>query len=213
MAGLDDERIEALAWKLREALGATGILRFDGMTLISKMQHYFKEFKYRIVTEAEIGGAEAQFVSETNTILVTNRCIASSSDFSKCETARARAVFTLAHEIAHYILKHKGVLNRTAVRAAYERSMRSYRRMETEADKFAAAFLAPSKLIDSEWTVEQIQESFGLSRKAAEIRCEEVQRLARAERCQTRELPPVVVEFLKEAKARGHTVNTKLDDV
>jgi hypothetical protein len=60
-------------------------------------------------------------------------------------------------------------------------------------------------------SAEEITERFYLSAEASEYRWEEVQRAKRRESGKPRELPPGVIDFLREQKRKGYTV-TSLDD-
>jgi hypothetical protein len=73
---------------------------------------------------------------------------------------------------------------------------------ETEADKFAAAFLAPLYLAGNPLLAKpsDLTERFGISLRAAEIRLEELQRLYRRAHKIPRPLPDSIVEFLVNAR-------------
>jgi len=64
------------------------------------------------------------------------------------KTDRRRARFTIAHEVAHVALWHDGVRFRGNTNALAEETVRKIRRQEREAERFAAAFLAPAHLAD-----------------------------------------------------------------
>ena len=60
-------------------------------------------------------------------------------------------------------------------------------------------------------TAEEIADRFDISISAARARLDELVRLQRRKLGQKRELPASVVDFLREARGRGHPVNS-LDD-
>ena len=82
---------------------------------------------------------------------------------------------------------------------------------ESEARRFAAMFLAPNYLLSSIDTVEEIADRFGLSFEAAMIRKGEFDAFQRRASGQRRELPSVVVDYLKDAQRRGVRLRTDLD--
>jgi hypothetical protein len=60
-------------------------------------------------------------------------------------------------------------------------------------------------------TPEEIAEHFDISLSAAKIRAPELERLRRLAQGIKRPLPASIVEFLQEAKRKGHRI-TSLDD-
>jgi hypothetical protein len=71
-------------------------------------------------------------------------------------------------------------------------------------------FLAPNDLLSSTDTVEDIAGRFGLSFEAAMIRKGEFAALQRRASSKRRELPSVVVDYLKDAQSRGAKLRTDL---
>jgi Zn-dependent peptidase ImmA (M78 family) len=123
-----------------------------------------------------------------------------------------RARMTIAHELSHYLLGHKGYLNRRAVKSNAELSVQRIINQESEARRTAPIILAPEHLIPEVASLEDLMSMFGLSQQAAAIRKEEIDRLRRRRRGEPRPLPQSIVDFLKEAKRRGHPVRTDLGD-
>jgi hypothetical protein len=85
------------------------------------------------------------------------------------------------------------------------------RKVESEARRFAAMFLAPNDLLGATDTVEEIADRFGLSFEAAMIRKGEFDAFQRRASGQRRKLPSVVVDYLKDAQKRGVRLRTDLD--
>jgi hypothetical protein len=85
------------------------------------------------------------------------------------------------------------------------------RKEESEARRFAAMFLAPNYLLSSSDTEDDIVDRFGLSFEAAMIRKGEFDAHQRRASGQRRELPSVVVDYLKDAQKRGVRLRTDLD--
>jgi Zn-dependent peptidase ImmA (M78 family) len=89
--------------------------------------------------------------------------------------APTRRRFTLAHEIAHYVLHRDLIGDGITDNALYRSDQPGF--IETQANSYAANILMPSKLIRSAWegglrTKEAIGERFIVSPQAARIRLE-----------------------------------------
>jgi hypothetical protein len=117
----------------------------------------------------------------------------------------------IANEIAHFAMRHLGVRIRRATQTTAGRSLLEAKKEESEARRFAAMFLAPNYLLRSTDTVEDIVDRFGLSFEAAMIRKGEFDAFQRRASGKRRELPSVVVEYLKEAQGRGAKLRTELN--
>lgn len=81
-----------------------------------------------------------------------------------------RQRFTVAHELGHALLHKEGVHERSDVR------LTSYKKHETEANKFAAALLMPSDqvltAVNLGKNLKELAELFGVSQTAMRIRLE-----------------------------------------
>jgi Zn-dependent peptidase ImmA (M78 family) len=119
---------------------------------------------------------------------------------------------TVSHELSHYLLKHEGQLNRSQVKSAAEVSVRRIVNQESEARRLAPRILAPEHLVPEGPSIEDIMMMFGLSHEAAAIRKDEIEGVRRRRRGEKRPLPQSIIDFLKEAKRRGHPVQTDLGD-
>ena len=69
----------------------------------------------------------------------------------------------------------------------------------------------PNYLLGSTDTIEEIADHFGLSFEAAMIRKGKFDALQRRAAGQRRELPSIVVDYLKDAQRRGVKLRTDLD--
>lgn len=88
-----------------------------------------------------------------------------------------RARFTLAHEIAHYILHRDLIGDGITDDALYRSSLSNY--IETQANQYAASLLMPARLMREKWrqglrAIHEFASAFGVSSKAAEIRMKEL---------------------------------------
>jgi Zn-dependent peptidase ImmA (M78 family) len=71
---------------------------------------------------------------------------AANAMYSFSESHRKRARFTIAHEIGHIALKHQGTHYRGRINDRLRAFAGRAQQNEREAEKFAAAFLAPAHL-------------------------------------------------------------------
>jgi Zn-dependent peptidase ImmA (M78 family) len=177
------------------------------MTIISKLKAlYPSQFDFKRIADTNLPDAEAQWDSLQNVLTMRE------SVFCAMQRGEPHARQTVAHEIGHFVLGHTGVRYRSDVKSTAEKIIPRIRHEESEARRFAPRLLAPASLIETSWTAEEIAERFGLSQRSAQIRVEEIGALYRRGSGETRRLPTVVVDFLREAKRRGATIRTDLDD-
>jgi Zn-dependent peptidase ImmA (M78 family) len=201
----DDESLEAEVRKFRTELGMEFVERPDILTIIAKVKHNDKRFNYRRTADAQLPHDEARWDSDAHEIEMRE------SVFVGIQAQKPRDRFTVAHELSHYRLGHRGLLNRTTNQLHKDISSAQVRHQENEANRFAPMLLAPEYLIPEGATAEFIADTFGLSAPAAVLRKEEVERLRRRRRGELRPLPESIAEFLREAKRQGHDIKTKLD--
>ena len=122
-----------------------------------------------------------------------------------------RARMTIANEIGHFAMRHAGARSTSVTQTTAGKRGLEAKKEESEARRFAAMFLAPSDLLSAIDTVEEIADHFGLSFEAAMIRKGEFDAFQRRASGQRRELPSVVVDYLKDAQRRGVRLRTDLD--
>jgi hypothetical protein len=134
---------------LRAKLKVVDQLRPDMKTIVFKLKDLGLIKNYERVPDNEMPDDEAFFDSRTRILYLreTTFCAADATQtFSSADRRRAR--YTIAHEVGHIALGHQGIHYRgTSDRTARALSGR-IRRDEWEADRFAAAFLAPAHLVD-----------------------------------------------------------------
>jgi hypothetical protein len=117
---------------------------------------------------------------------------------------RRRARFSIAHELGHMVSGHDGKYFRGPTSGKAIMLGSRIRPRENEANKFAAAFLAPSHLAKPIMTVEQISELFDISMYAAELRREALAKMDRRARKIDRPLPKGVADWLREQREKGY---------
>lgn len=200
-----DEDFEAEARKFRVELGMEFVKRPDMLTVITKVKHNDRRFNYRRTPDARLPHDEARWCSDEHEIEMRE------SVFIGIQGGNARHRFTVAHELCHYRLGHRGLLNRTTNQMHKGISSAEVKHQESEANRFAPIFLAPEYLVPEGASAEAIADMFGLSIHAAVLRKEEIERVRRRRRGELRPLPESIAEFLREAKRQGHDIKTKLD--
>jgi Zn-dependent peptidase ImmA (M78 family) len=205
MTYLSDTQIESAARTLRIQLGIDDQPIPDLMTVIVKCKDRKFLGNYRRIPDSEMPDDEAAFDPERNVLLIAERT------FTAMNRGAPRARFTIAHELGHMWLQHPKLRHRNVSKRQIEK-LATFRRDESQAHKFAAAFLVPSHLVEDPMNAspEQIATDFQVSQTCACIRKEELERQHRRQHKIKRPLPNTVVELLKEAKRRGYKPKTEL---
>lgn len=200
-----DEDLEAIARGFRKALGMETQDRPDMLTMIVKLKQLVPAFKYRRVPDQQMPHAEAHWYSDDFELTMRE------SVFVGIQRGEPRARMTIAEELSHYRLEHKGWLNRSTQKTYAEANVALVKRQEAEAKRMAAILLAPEYLVSAPVTLEELVDKFGLSQQAAIGRKDEIERLRRRRAGNKRDLPISIVDFLAERKRRGDRI-TSLDD-
>lgn len=107
-------------------------------------------------------------------------------------------------------LGHKKARHRNISGRRIEKIAPSVIRDERDADRFAAAFLAPASLIENPLltTSRELSERFDLSLQASEIRLETIQRLYRRAHGIPRPIPESIYKLLSDAAKKGVRVTS-----
>jgi hypothetical protein len=170
------------------------------LSVLSKARQLFRGFSYRRVPDNELP-EDKEAVHEAGELRIADRT------FCALERGEPRARFTAAHELGHFVLQHPEVRFRGRQLRAYETAHRRVRIDESEANEFAALFLAPDNLIRETDTVSDLVSRFGLSSRAAEIRKAQIDADARRRRGELRPLPAKVIDFLTHQQKQGYRVS------
>ena len=142
-----DAEIELAARKLRIRLGIDGQTRPDMPTVVFKLKDHGMIRDYVRVPDHEMPDDEARYDSFTKLLYLRESTFcAANSMFTHSTTDRRRARYTIAHEVGHIVLGHDGVRFRGNTATIAEQIVQKIRRQEAEANRFAAAFLAPAHL-------------------------------------------------------------------
>jgi hypothetical protein len=200
-----DEEIEQRVRILRQEIDLQNQMRPDLMAVIERLTTSFRHFAYQQVPDSEMPDTEAHWDARKG-VLRMRESIAGAM-----QRGEPRARMTIANEIGHFALRHAGVRGRSTTQAAAGRRLLEAKKEESEARRFAAMFLAPNYLLSSTDTVDDIMNNFGMSFEAAMIRKGEFDAFQRRASGQRRELPSIVVDYLKDAQRRGVKLRTDLD--
>ena len=200
-----DEEIEQRVRILRQEIDLQNQMRPDLMAVIERLTTSFRHFAYQQVPDSEMPDTEAHWDARQG-VLRMRESIAGAM-----QRGEPRARMTIANEIGHFALRHAGVRGRSTTQAAAGRRLLEAKKEESEARRFAAMFLAPNYLLSSTDTVDDIMNNFGMSFEAAMIRKGEFDAFQRRASGQRRELPSIVVDYLKDAQRRGVKLRTDLD--
>jgi hypothetical protein len=200
-----DEEIEQRVKVLRRELGLQNQSRPDMMVVIHKLTTSFRHFAYQRVPDSEMPDAEAQWDARKGVLRIRESAVGA------MQRGEPRSRMAIANEIGHFAMRHSGVRNRSSTQTTAGRLVLEAKKEESEARRFAAMFLAPNDLLSASDTVEEIADRFGLSFEAAMIRKGEFAALQRRASGKRRELPSVVVDYLKDAQSRGAKLRTDLN--
>lgn len=195
------EALELIVVQFRKTLGINDVIYIDLKVVLEKMKVMFPGFTCQRVPDNDFHGAKGMYDPVTESMQIPDTV------FSGMENRVPHHRLSVAHEIAHVVLNHDGLRFRHATRRAYEKADPKLWRDEREAERFAALLLAPTHLAASRNTIEDLEQTFGLSRRAAEIRKLEIEAHLRKKNGETREIPPSVIDFLNYARSKGYKVS------
>lgn len=201
-----DEELEEIVWRALSKIGLQFVVCPDLMTVITKLKVAYPGFNYQRVPDAALPNAYARYISERRLVEI------SESTFVGMQRGVPRARMSVWEEIAHFLLGHEGVLNRSVAKTITERAIARVRAQEAEAKRCAAILAAPQPQVPEDVTIEYLMTAHGLSEEAATLRLDEIQRLRNRARGDKRPLPQAAVDFLSEARRRGVHIATAIDD-
>jgi Zn-dependent peptidase ImmA (M78 family) len=201
MPNYSDEDYDQIARILREELKIDDEIWLDVLDALRRMKYggYLRD--YVCLPDGEMPDAEAKFVADERVIYLKQ------STYSAAEHEEPHARFTVAHEIAHFALYHQHTRKRGIAVGPFEKKV--FKRDETQADKFAAAFIAPfhKAAFNLTTTASQLAQRFGLSVRMSQGRMDEMAGIYRSRHKIRRELPAGVVDFLEARRREGYTVS------
>lgn len=121
------------------------------------------KFEFEIIDKETMGKAEAAMAPDMMRMFIREDV------YERLHENDARARFTIAHEIGHFVL-HDGV----ALTRSNNNQHEVFRDSEWQADCFAAELLAPIEACKRHSTIKSIMDNFGVSRSCAKIRFNEI---------------------------------------
>jgi Zn-dependent peptidase ImmA (M78 family) len=200
MSYLSDEDFETAGRNLRVKLGIDDQFRLDLIDVLRRLKHQEYIVDYVRIPNCSMPDEEAKFDPDKRIIYVRE------STYLAAEKGEERARWTIAHEVGHFALNHRKIRNRSSDPKVIEKIAPTIRRDESQAHRFAAAFLAPLHRAEfsPQTTAQQIAARFGISMQAAGNRLEELSRIYRRLRGIKRQLPNSVIDLLAEARRKGH---------
>lgn len=167
MSSQSDESIKTKAADLRQRLGLEGQYAPNLVEVLQKLASFNPRIRMVLVPDPKLPLVEARAEPNTRTIYLRQ------SVFDDLKRADPRARWTVAHEIGHVILKHKGV-NFRATGKSFVVAVEKHQ--EREAQIFAAEFLAPTNLIARYRSTDEITQRFHVTPEVAKIRLETLSR-------------------------------------
>jgi hypothetical protein len=205
-----EDQIEALAMEARTRWGLIYQRCPCVLTCVFKLKNEGLISGYHRVKDEYLPDDEAQYDPHLRVLRLRESVFCAANDFLSSSTARRRARFTVMHEIGHVLRGHSRVRHRNISNRKIEKIVMQTQVDESEADRFASAFLVPVHLVDINRspTARDISEEFLISIRAAEIRLEELTRLHRRKNNIKRDTPDFVRDYLLEAKSRGVDVKS-----
>lgn len=200
-----DKEIEGIVRAFLRKIGLEDVRRPDLMTMIVKSKVAFPGLGYRRMPDADLPNKEAQWDSERMTLIMRE------SIFRGMNRQEPHARITVAHELAHFILGHEGVHNRS-LGVSYDDFASAVLYHESEASRCSRVLLAPEHLIPENSEISVIAYEFGLDPEIAALRKREIEAIRRNQVTSQRRLPSKVRDFLRDAKRRGKNIRTRIDD-
>jgi Zn-dependent peptidase ImmA (M78 family) len=204
-----DENLEEIARIIRVDVELDDEIKLDVIEFLRRLKRHGYIADYVRVPDQLMRQDEAKYVAEERKIYVREGVYTKAEDWADHER------FTIIHEAAHAVLNHQHERKRSfSAQAALERKVWSIGRDETEANRLAAAIIAPFHRANFslDTTILQLMERFGLSSLAATARIETLSRIYRRRHNIPRPLPAGVVDFLAKQRREGYQV-TSLPDV
>lgn len=120
------------------------------------------KFEFILIEKEEMGEVEAAMSPDRMKMYIRNDI------YERLHQDDARARFTIAHEIGHFVLHDEVALTRSS-----QSKHEPFRDSEWQADCFAAELLAPIEACKEYLKIEDIMNNFGISYSCALIRFNE----------------------------------------
>jgi hypothetical protein len=213
MLPANEKRIEEVAEKALKSFSLYDTVAPDMITIIIKLKHLGLIKDYQRVADDELPDDEALYNSYDQILMLRESVFMAANFPYDYSSKMMRARFTIAHEIGHILLKHKGIRHRNVSGRGTEIIRKNVLVEEIEANRFASPFLMPRHQIErlGNLTSEEISEKHFVSNQAAQIRIEQIERIKRRQDGIMRPSPDSVRKYLEEARSKGFSIKS-LDD-
>ena len=221
MAYMQDEEIEIGSRRFRQDIGIDDHDIPDLLFVLNELKRRGTISEYLPLPDETMPGNLAKYDSDSR-ILHINRSTYGALDlvYSDGQRERRRSRFTVGHEIAHVVLGHEGGRYRGQSSQVARRYSRDQRVAESEANRWASAFLAPRHIMDRVAAatgrlldVEIVSCLFDINAQAAAIRLETISRLKNRESGAPKLLPTSYANFLRGLQAKGARIESlEIDD-
>jgi Zn-dependent peptidase ImmA (M78 family) len=205
MSFYSDDDFEDLAKILREELALDDQVKLDVIEFLRRLKRHGYIKDYIRVPDTLMPDREANYNPNDHKIYIRE------SVFIRAENGVERDQFTIVHEGSHAALKHQFERKRSlAGKPIAELKVADIRRDETQANKLAAAIIAPIHMADFSLatSAQQLMVRFGLGAKAAAKRVSEMAGVFRRRHGIPRPLPPGVIDYLSARRREGHRVTS-----
>jgi Zn-dependent peptidase ImmA (M78 family) len=200
-----DEEIESVASWLRERLGQANTLVFDVLGALRKLPSIIRHFELNVLDDDRLPGDDAYTDCTSAKIYLAERV------FDGLRNGKPRARMTFAHELGHILLKHDAYKFRTVTNKHRVMNSAETHRQESEAKRFAGFLLAPTRMAAKFDNPTVIAHNFCISEEAAEVRLSQIRASLRQQSGRLRALPRKVINYLEEAKKRGHIIRSQIE--
>lgn len=201
---LKDAQLDASAISMRRALAvADDDHRPDMLRVLEATKRAQSPAFYRLIVDVVPDEEMARIDPDAEAFVDfdPNRFCISETGMERLKARHPRTAFTCAHELSHLWLGHRGLRRfRKLGNAERLAAIPPYMSGERHADRHAAYFLMPTMLASGYRDVESIMRDFGVSRRAAEVRLEDLLRTA------PKQSPVEVMQFLASHRARAEKV-------
>ncbi len=164
--------IRMIATKLRDIFGIRNCAYCDIVQILEYFGSTFlPDYAYEIVSDSDplLKGKFAETFPQEQIIRIKE------SVYNKACEGDGLSRFTIAHELGHLFLRHKEDAPFARLMQYLPRPLETWRDAEWQADVFAAEFLMPYEIV-KEMSTQEICNSCGVSRSAAETRREKLKK-------------------------------------
>lgn len=170
---LSKEKIRFYAQEVRRFLRLDDYQRINAAKLLDVLSELWKDygFQYAVLLDSDSRfKPREEAVTDISTGMIY---IKESVMYEACHCKSKRALFTICHEIGHFLF-HRMLGGMIIARSQRAHRIKIYEDPEWQADTFASEFLMPINAVMC-MTPTKIRNAYGVSQKCAETRYKKVQ--------------------------------------